>query len=201
MKPVGRDDRARRVDHHHARREQHDGDAEEPEVGRELSGHQVDWGGASAAPPPYPPPSGSVAEAISSRDACESRTVVDVEALHELFEHVAAVLEVVEHVERGAGRGKQHDVARAWRAARARSTASWSDRTRRTGTPAAVRAAPIFAASSPMRTAWRPGPRAAAASGPQAWPLPLPPAISTIGSAKLSSARRVESTFVPFESL
>src|SRR2546425_7298210 len=36
VEAVARDDRARRIDHHHADREEHDGDAEKPEVGREL---------------------------------------------------------------------------------------------------------------------------------------------------------------------
>src|SRR2546422_2559845 len=40
VEPVGRDDRARRVDHHHARGEEHDGGAEEPEIRRELPRHQ-----------------------------------------------------------------------------------------------------------------------------------------------------------------
>ena len=55
--------------------------------------------------------------------------------------------------------------------------------------------------SSPMRTARRTRPRAAAASGAKSWPLPLPPAIRTTGSGKLSSALIVESTLVPLESL
>ena len=57
------------------------------------------------------------------------------------------------------------------------------------------------ARSTPIRTAWRTRPRAAPVSGAKSWPLPLPPAISTTGSVKLSSALMVESTLVPFESL
>src|SRR5439155_24998052 len=120
--------------------------------------------------------------------------------LDDLFEYVTAMFKIVEHVERGAGRREQHDAAGV-ATARARSTASLSDGENVTGTDAAVRAAPIFAASSPIRTACATCPRAAAASGSKSWLLPLPPAISTIGSAKLSNARRVESTLVPFESL
>ena len=85
--------------------------------------------------------------------------------------------------------------------ARARSTASCSDWENVTGTDASLSAVPIFGASSPMSTAWATRPRDATASGWKSWPLPLPPAISTIGSAKLSRARKVESTLVPFESL
>src|SRR5947209_14866351 len=46
VEAVGRHDRARRVDHHHARREQNDGDSEKPDVGRELPGHLAGMGGS-----------------------------------------------------------------------------------------------------------------------------------------------------------
>ncbi len=67
--------------------------------------------------------------------------------------------------------------------------------------PAEARAAAIRPPSSPMTTAWVTRSRAASASGVKSWPLPLPPAMRTMRSAKDSSALMVDATFVPFESL
>src|SRR5262249_39371596 len=61
----------------------------------------ISWNGGERAPllPQTPPP-------FRAR-----WTGPSVQALHDFLEHVAAMLEVVEHVERGAGRREQHDAA------------------------------------------------------------------------------------------
>src|SRR5262249_41339927 len=67
----------------------------------------ISWAGGARAPllPQTPSPLQSASDS-------------SVEALHELFEHLAPVLEVVEHVEGGARGRKQHDVARRGERAR-----------------------------------------------------------------------------------
>jgi hypothetical protein len=69
------------------------------------------------------------------------------------------------------------------------------------GMPATANGRRICSRSTPMSTAARTRPRAAAASGAKSCPLPLPPAMRITGSAKLSSALIVEATLVPLESL
>src|SRR5439155_289768 len=225
VEAVGRHDRARRVDHHHARREEDDRDPEEPHVGRELPG-QVSQAGGKRAPllPQTPPPLGK-ARQTSIEPRHEAAFSTSLEPFHELLEYVTPVFAAAElrsrhHSSRStsflntsprcskfsnmsneAHAGESSTTSPGVASVRARSTASWSDRQNVTGTDTAVSAAPIFSASSPMRSAWATRPRAASASGSQACPLPLPPAMSTIRSGKLSSARRVDATLVPFESL
>ena len=140
---------------------------------------------------------------VGPRRRCRRRACdASVERSDELLEDVAAVLEVVEHVERRAGRREQDDVAAAGlaRAPRRSPPASWPPRS--TGMPAAASAAPICGPSSPIsdRVARRARARPRRAA-PKSWPLPLPPAISTTRSSKLSSALIVEATLVPLESL
>src|SRR5215470_2194713 len=62
----------------------------------------ISWNGGERAPllPHTPPPFRARWTSGSS-----------VQALHDFLEHVAAMLEVVEHVERGAGWREQHDAA------------------------------------------------------------------------------------------
>src|SRR5215471_18515080 len=75
----------------------------------------IRWNGGERAPllPHTPPPSrtrGMDASAVQT-----SRTgalLTSLEALHDLFEDLAAMLEVVEHVERGARGREEHDAAR-----------------------------------------------------------------------------------------
>src|SRR6185369_9728370 len=194
VEAIGRDDRARRIDHHHARREQDDGDAEEPDVGRELPGHLGGMGGSERRSSPIPPHRFETrGSAIRLRRRHSRRSTI--------FLKTSPRCSKLSNMSNEAQAGESSTMLPGVATARARSTASWSDGENVTGTDAAPSAAPIFAASSPMRTACATLRRAAAASGLKSWPLPLPPAISTIGSEKLSSAGKVESTFVPFESL
>src|SRR5215467_16091047 len=78
-------------------------------------------GGERAPLLPHPPPPfrracATVPYGVRRSEAAFSTSV---EPFHDFLEHVAAVFEVVEHVERGAGRREQDDGARRRERARA----------------------------------------------------------------------------------
>src|SRR5205807_2260046 len=162
---IGGEDRARRVHHHHADRDEHQRRAEEPHVGDEPPRHQCS-GSARTRARKTSPRCSKLSNMSKDAHAGERRTTWP-----------------------GAAS------PRAVRTAASKLAAAV------TATPAAWSACPTFSPSSPISTAWATRPRATWARGPKSCPLPLPPAISTIGSPKLSRALIVEATLVPFESL
>src|SRR5439155_464500 len=186
VEAVARDDRARRIDHHHTNREEHDGDAEKPEVGCELPRHLSGLGGSDRRSSPRPP----------QRDRASHQS-----NLSTSFLKTSPRCSKFSNMSNEAHAGESSTTSPGMARRRAASTAPSSDGQRVTGIDAALNAAASFGASSPIRNAWPTRPRAAAASGSKSCPLPRPPAINRTRSEKLSSALRVDATLVPFESL
>src|SRR5437870_1703561 len=201
VEPVGRDDRARRVDHHHARREEHDGGAEEPEVRRELPRHLVDSEGGFAPLPKPPPRIGCAGEAHARTSGSSDAHRGTHSSRSTSFLNTSPRCSKLSNMSNEAHAGESSTTSPGRAALRAACNAPSSDTLSVTGMPARASALPILPPSWPMTTAWSTRPRAASASAVKSWPLPMPPAIRTIRSLKLSSALIVEATLVPLESL
>src|SRR2546425_8472257 len=165
VEAVARDDRARRIDHHHADREEHDGDAEKPEVGRELPRHLSGLGGSDRRSSPRPP----------QRDRASHQSNLSTSFLKTSprclkFSNMPNEAHATERSTTLPGTARR----------RAASTAASSDGQRVRGTDASLNAAASLGASSPIRNTWPTRPRAAAAGGSKSCPFPLPPAINNM---------------------
>src|SRR2546422_3474681 len=199
--PAGRDDRPRRVHHPHARREEHDGGAEEPGVRRELPRHLSSSEGASTAPSEASPRIRLRRQSRrSDRGSCDAHRGTH-SSRSTSFLNTSPRCSKLSNMSNEAHAGESSTTSPGMASWPAASTAASSDGHRATGIDAPLNAAASFGASSPIRNAWPTRPRAAVASGSKSCPLPLPPAINKIRSEKLSSALSVDATLVPFESL
>src|SRR5262249_8134414 len=144
-------------------------------------------GGERAPLLPHPPPPfrracATVPYGVRRSEGAFSTSV---EPFHDFLEHVAAVFAAAKlrsrhqsslstiflntsprcsklsNMSNEAQAGESRTMVPGVASERARSTASWSDGAKLTGTDASRSAAPIFAASSPMSTVWATWPRAA----------------------------------------